>query len=118
MEIDAQLDRGVRAARNQALFRALNQKLESINEILVDPTADSFRIACECADVGCVEMLDIKPSEYQSVRADPRRFIVLSGHIYPDVEVVVLEADDYVVVEKFGVAGEAAESFDHPNGDG
>jgi|1185.fasta_scaffold383280_1 hypothetical protein len=117
MQIDAQNDRGLRAARNQSLFRALNQKLESINEVSVQPRTETFRIACECADVGCVEMLDIDPLEYQSVRTDPRRFIVLAGHIYPEVEIVVLDAADYVVVEKFGAAGEAAESFDHRDGE-
>jgi hypothetical protein len=116
MDTETRHDREIRAARNQSVFRALNEKLESINEVFVEPVTETFRIACECADLDCVEMLDIDPMEYQSVRTDSRRFMVLAGHVYPEVESVVIEADAYVVVEKTGAAGEAAESFDHPQG--
>jgi hypothetical protein len=40
------------------------------------------------------------------VRAHPNRFVVLRGHVYPEVERVVGEDDAYVIVEKLG-AGEA-----------
>jgi hypothetical protein len=114
METNSQHEWGVRAARNQSLFRAINEKLEPINETYVEVVTETFTIACECADLDCVETLDIDPLQYQEVRAEPRQFIVLSGHVYPDVETVLREVDAYVVVEKMGAAGETAESFDHP----
>jgi hypothetical protein len=102
MESSSQ-EREVRAARNQSLFRAVDEKLEAMNEAFVQFN-ERFTIACECADVSCVEMLEIDPHESQAVRAEPRHFAVLPGHIYPEVEVVVREWEGYVVVEKTGAA--------------
>jgi hypothetical protein len=106
----SQHEREVRAARNQALFRAVNQKLEDINREF-EVMTETFTIACECADVNCVDMIDIRAEEYEAVRAKPRHFAVVSGHVYPDVEKVVRESDGYAVVEKTGVAGEEAQTL-------
>ena len=56
-------------------------------------------------------LIEIRPEDYAAVRAEPRHFAVLPGHIYPDVERVVREADGYVVVEKQGTAAEVVEIF-------
>jgi hypothetical protein len=55
-------------------------------------------------------MLDIDPNGYKTVRSDPRWFIVLSRHVYPDVERVIRQTDGYAVVEKLGTSGEVAEA--------
>src|SRR5512133_745039 len=109
MESDSQHEREVRAARNQSLFRAVNQRLEELNDAF-ESVSDTFTIACECADATCVEMVEIKPDEYEAIRAEPRQFVVRPDHVDRDVEVVVREAEDYVVVEKTGLAGEVAEA--------
>jgi 5-bromo-4-chloroindolyl phosphate hydrolysis protein len=44
--------------------------------------------------------LAIRLAEYESVRADPRRFAVAAGHVMTDVEEVVARTDRYVVVAK------------------
>jgi hypothetical protein len=108
MEPSSQEEREIRAARNQALFRTLNENLRTLNEAFAS-VAGTFSIACECADRTCVDMLEIEPDEYLTVRAEPRRFAVLPGHVYPEVEVVVRESERYVVVEKIASAGETAE---------
>ena len=110
MESNMQDEREVRAARNQGLFRAINEKLHELNEKLNSVT-DTFVIACECADTTCVEMIEIDPEEYLAVRAEPRQFAVLPGHVYPDVERVVRESEQHVVVEKDALAGEVAEAL-------
>jgi hypothetical protein len=110
MERSSENEREVRAARNQSLFRSINERMESLNEAFESLTS-TFAIACECADVTCVEMLEIEPQEYEAVRAEPRHFAVRPGHVYPDVEIVVREGHEYVVVEKVGVAGEVAEEI-------
>jgi hypothetical protein len=46
------------------------------------------------------------------VRENPRRFLVLPDHVYPEVERVVGGFDGYVIVEKQDIAGEVAEAFD------
>lgn len=104
-------EREVRAARNQAVFRAVNEKLETLNDAFAKLTG-SLTIACECADVNCLEMLEIEPEEYQAVRAEPRHFVVVQGHVDPKIETVVHRFDGYVVAEKTGTAGEVAEDFE------
>jgi 5-bromo-4-chloroindolyl phosphate hydrolysis protein len=101
-------EREVRAARNQALFRAVNEKLTELNEALV-PITGTLTIACECADTHCVEMIELKPDDYLAVRSEPRRFAVLAEHVIPDVENVVEDFERYVVVEKRGTAGDLTE---------
>jgi hypothetical protein len=108
MESPATQDRQVRAARNESLFRALNEKLSDMNQAL-SSVSETFVIACECADTTCVEMLDIGPGEYAAVRENPRRFIVLPGHVYAEVEIVTSKDTTYVVVEKIETAAVMAE---------
>ena len=99
-------DREIRAARNQAMFRAINEQLAR-NDALA-ATTGSHVIACECADSTCVQALCISQADYEAIRCEPRRFAVLAGHIYPDVETVVDKHRTYVVVEKLGEAAEIA----------
>ena len=104
-------EREVRAARNQSLFRVVNEKLKDINAAFED-VADTHAVACECADFQCIETVDIAHGEYDAIRANPRHFVVRRGHVYPDVERVIREVDGYAVVEKTGRAGEVAEATD------
>src|SRR4051794_2802903 len=108
MEPGTQEERDVRAARNQALFRAVKEKLTSFNDER-ESANGTLVIACECADVGCIETVEIEREKYRAVRGEPRRFVVRAGHVYPDVECVVGEAEQYVVVEKTGVAAAVVE---------
>ena len=113
-EPSTQHEREIRAARNQALFRAVNEQIKGMNEALA-PLTESFAISCECADMDCIETLELSPEEYEAVRAQPRQFVVLPDHIYTDVEDVVRESNGFVVVEKTAVAGTMAETLD-PSG--
>jgi len=70
-------------------------------------------LICECSDTGCTAHLSMSPAEYEAVRADPRRFVVLPGHeAGPDVERVVERHEEYLVVEKRGDAARRAEETD------
>jgi hypothetical protein len=108
MEGDSQEEREVRAARNQALFRAINENMRALNEAFSSVTK-TFAITCECADKNCIEIIEIDPHQYLAVRGEPRHFAVLPGHVYLDVERIVREVDGYVVVEKMAAAGDVAE---------
>ena len=103
-------ERELRAARNQSMFRSVNEKIRELNDAWASAT-DEYVIACECADVNCVQTLSIRGDEYLRIRANPRHFAVLPGHVYPDVEKVVSETDAYVIVEKVAVAAEVAEEL-------
>jgi hypothetical protein len=106
-------ERTERAARNQTLFREVNERLKGLSEAFQHDTS-SF--ACECADLGCTAMMDLRLSEYEAVRSHPNQFAVLPRHVYPDVEVVVAEHDRYLIVSKLGVGAEIAEKT-YPRGE-
>jgi hypothetical protein len=99
MEAGTQRDREVRAARNQAMFRAVNEKLRELNQAFSN-VSETYAIACECADTSCVRTLDVSMEEYLAVRAHPNRFVVLADHVIPDVEVTVAQNDGYAIVDK------------------
>jgi hypothetical protein len=109
--------RAERAARNEALFRRVNERVEEVNKafesILGD--ADFF---CECADVGCMETIRMTLSDYEALREVSTHFVVKPGHVLPENERVVEERDGYAVVEKIGEAGERAAKLDPREPDG
>jgi hypothetical protein len=100
-----------RAARNEALFREVNEQALSITVSQpVDPP-ETLLIICECSDDRCTERVSLPLAVYQSVRADPRRFVVVTGHDN-DFERIVERSDGYAIVEKEGHAGRVAEETD------
>jgi hypothetical protein len=90
------MPREKRLARNEILFREVNER---IAEISADQD-HGFHIICECANTGCEERLLIPLPEYERVRRHPRRFMIVPGHTVPEVEDVVEERGSYDVVEK------------------
>ena len=97
-----------RAARNEALFREVNENIARLEE-RHGTTATEPVYVCECADAGCAEQIAIAPETYRRVREDPRLFFVRPGHEDPQLERVVETHDAYLIVEKTGAAGEVAE---------
>jgi hypothetical protein len=106
-------EREVRAARNQALFRAVNEKILEINESF-GALNGSISVACECAQVDCVKVLEISADAYRAVRKNPRTFVVLADHIFPDVEIVLSRHAGYAVVEAIGRGAQVTEATFRP----
>jgi hypothetical protein len=96
-----------RAARNEVVFRRVNEEVAGLGEPPRPDQLGSF--LCECADTACVERVEVTGAVYEAVRAHPRRFLVRPGHVHEELERVVEEHDTYVVVEKVGDAGAVAE---------
>ena len=111
MDSDSQQEREIRAARNQSLFRAVNERMAQLNAAVGSLTG-VYSIACECADTECLATIELTPEAYEAVRSEPRRFAVLADHVIPEVERVVEVSDNYVVVEKLNLAGAVAEAVD------
>jgi hypothetical protein len=99
-----------RAARNEALFREVNEQVRALASRGPD-TAATATFICECSDADCTERLTLEVSVYEAVRGRPRRFLVRPGHEGP-FEEVVDRGDGYVVVEKQGTAGRIASETD------
>jgi hypothetical protein len=105
--VSGNADEMVRAARNQSLYRSINEKIKPLNEAFSLTDADPEWI-CECDDQACVQPMPMTFSEYEALRSQPNRFAVLHGHVNAKVERVVHETDNYVVVEKLGAGAQVA----------
>ena len=102
-------EREVRAARNQALFRAVNEKISELNQTFGEITG-TYAITCECSRLECVEILEISGDAYRAIRGNPRTFAVLTGHVEQGVERVLSNHDGYTVVEVLGHGAQVAEA--------
>jgi hypothetical protein len=112
---DADRERDDRAARNEALFRRVNERLEDVNEAFQVAT-EHAEFVCECASMECVERIEIALPKYEAVRRVPTHFMIKPEHLLPDEERVVERHPDYLVVEKLGVAAERARELDPRGG--
>ncbi len=88
-------DRERRVGKNEALFREVNERIREITSY-----GDDVEFLCECGDPTCARPIVMTIAEYEAVRANPARFLVVRGHEIPDVETVVEENDRFAVVEK------------------
>jgi hypothetical protein len=98
-------ERQVRVARNQMLFRSVNERIEQLSEGFLDNTQD-LDFNCECPDSSCTETIRMTGEEFAAIRGIENRLIVLPGHVVPDVEDVVARRGGYALVAKRAVAGE------------
>ena len=99
-----------RLALNEAMFREINERLESRIQTF-DGGRPGLSIICECADPDCVERLTLAPQEYATARSDGRQFVVAPGHEILQVEEIVARNDRYEIVRKQGIAGQVAEQL-------
>jgi hypothetical protein len=104
-------DRGERAARNEAVFRRVNERLEEVNAAF-GSMLEGGEFVCECADIGCVERIELTLAQYEALRSVPTHFVVKPGHELAAEERVVEQHDEYLVVQKIGEAGERASDLD------
>jgi hypothetical protein len=98
-----------RVGLNESTFRAVNEQIEELGETS-DASATEF--VCECADAACTARVSVPLDTYEEIRADPGRFLVAAGHQQADAERVVEDHGDYLIVQKFGEAGEVAQLND------
>jgi hypothetical protein len=101
-----------RAAKNQSLFRDVNERVNDINKAhdLWVTLSDWF---CECPAHKCTTRIALTPQQYEAVRANPTHFMVAPSreHLVPDVERVIKRRERYWVVEKLGEATAVAEQL-------
>jgi len=105
-----------RRARNEALFREVNERIEGISTEFAERDQQQerlrLRLVCECGREQCVEVVEATVAEYEAVRASPRRFLVVPGHEHTDTARVVERNSGFFVIEKMEEAGEVAIEHD------
>jgi hypothetical protein len=99
------MSRDERVARNEALFREVNERIRQVNESMDAGSEVDF--LCECPDPACTQPVSLTLTEYEGIRSDPKHFAVLPGHSDPSIERVIAGGDRFSVVEK--VEPEAAQ---------
>ena len=101
--MDSRLER---QARNEALIREVNERIEQVDKS-ADPEGESlrFEFLCECGegeggDLRCAERIEMTVAEYEEVRQQDDRFALLPGHETRELERVVRRTERYVIVDK------------------
>jgi len=110
MSLEAQDVSQVRLARNETLFRAVNERVELLSDRFDDGVRHSF--VCECSDLSCASQIELTHDEYEQVRKGPARFAIAPGHELGVVEVVVARYERYTVVEKIEAGRDVAVATD------
>ena len=101
-----------RIGLNEAVFRAVNERIEGLAETF-DLKTQPLDLICECGDAACVERISMTPAEYEKIRSEAHQFAVYPGHEYPDVESIVARLKGYDIVRKNrGVPAQIAEQTD------
>jgi hypothetical protein len=90
-------------ARNEALLRTVNDRIETLDEeagAWTDPK-QRFWFQCECGNIDtCNERVQMTLAEYERVRSQRDRFAVLPGHQTDQIERVVEACDRFLIVDK------------------
>jgi hypothetical protein len=99
-------ERGRRVGRNEAIFREVNEQIESLSRGMAEISDRNIHIVCECADLRCSEQIVVSIDDYERVRSEDTLFLVVPGHEQLDVEQVIEETAAHNIVRKN--EGEAA----------
>jgi 3,4-dihydroxy-2-butanone 4-phosphate synthase len=91
-----------REARNQALFRDVNEQIELLAE---QPGVDVLdQLVCECGNPECAQRIELTRAEYERVRGHASRFAVALNHENPETESIVEQNERFAVVETYAGA--------------
>jgi hypothetical protein len=83
----------------ELLFRRINEEIDVVaHRRLVQSTPCAF--LCECSRLDCTSAVELAREDYEAVRARPDWFLVLPGHVDPEIERIVEERPAFWVLEK------------------
>jgi hypothetical protein len=93
--------RKARVARNEAILRVVHERASrGRNGARPPPRDDARMFHCECTDPSCFHRVWLTAPEYEAVRADTARFVVLPTHVLPELEWIVEAHERYAVVQE------------------
>lgn len=101
-----------RLARNETIFREVNERIEEIASPDGRSDGHVYEFFCECSNHDCNLLLPLTVDAYEKVRANPEAFLVAPGHDLPEIEEVIARQPDYQVVLKHGEAAKLARETD------
>ena len=92
-------ERKRRIGENEAIFRSLNDEINSLNATLTEKPK-AMLVVCECGARSCTDRIEILPKDYRKVRDDPTLFVLRPGHDAPETETVTAKKPGYWIVRK------------------
>jgi 5-bromo-4-chloroindolyl phosphate hydrolysis protein len=98
MTAEAMGESEARIVKNEALFREVNEQIDTLND--AGPQAESLPIVCECGSASCSEVIRVDRHVYEAVRSHSERFLIAPGHEIDAVEDVVEQTETFTVVAK------------------
>lgn len=108
---------------NEMIFRRANELigsgLDDLNELhkedgnphLAEKSDIMLQFKCECSDEDCESRVPIRLDVYQKIHENRDAFIVKIKHQVNEIEKVIIEEDDYIVVEKNNSTPEPGETL-------
>jgi hypothetical protein len=94
-------EREKRLARNEALYREVNERVAEVAEQFLEVQAQTpVGFICECGAADCTEPIATTLAEYEAIRTEPTCFAVVPGHELLQIESVIERHPAYLVVEK------------------
>jgi hypothetical protein len=104
------MERRERIARNEAMFRKANERARAWDERHSDSEVASY--FCECAQTKCRERVRLGEADYERIRSDSRRFVIVPGHELPDLETVIEQNEGWAIIEKAPEVAPTVEALD------
>ena len=94
-----------RQARNEALVREVNERIDALDREAAESGAvegvRTFGFRCECGrNEGCPETIWMTLEEYEVVRQQDDRFALALGHETDEIERVVDTNERFAIVDK------------------
>jgi hypothetical protein len=89
-----------RLVKNEEAARAYNSRRAAIEEAAGAEDEEPLPFLCECGDRDCVATVVLSLDEFVDAHRPSNQFVVRPGHVYPEVERVVADRDDYWLVQK------------------
>lgn len=87
----------VRKATTEAIFRNVNERIAESAERF---DAEEAEFVCECSEQSCTHRVAASLGDYERVRSEATRFLLVPGHEDPSIERVVERRRRFSVVEK------------------
>lgn len=79
-------------------MRDANERISTKSVTASQPDSTDY-FSCECDDPACGELVSLTRREYESVRARPTRFLIVTDHEDPQVEQLISENARFAIVE-------------------
>jgi hypothetical protein len=92
------MDFAERAARNEEVFRKVNEGIAAGAE--QHSLSGTLPFHCECDRVSCFDTIEMAPGRYEQIVRNRYCFVVIPGHEEPRIERIVETEPDFLVVER------------------